>query len=698
MRKNVKKAGTGKRGKSEKKRSGRKTGRIAYRLVAAFLAPVCLMILLGTISYTTAANNLTDQYEDSLDGSVETVGEYLALLCATVENKATEIVANDSFSTYYSKYAGQKDSEAMGYARDASSLLQQARGTCNYIHSYHAFSEKGGNISSGSALIPETAYEEFAAGEEGSVINKGKGVWTGYHAYLDETLSISSEDYAVAYTRRLDKGNGFLCLDINTSTVKNVLSTIAGGEGSVAALVTTDGREITHRDEKAQLPEGSALFYGTDYYEKALGENAAGNTYVKIDGKKYLFTYSPVKGTGLMLCVLVPNSTILSTASSIRMLTILMVVLACVIAMVIGSILAKNIGKEVNTLTRSLSKVSEGDFTTRFDSRRRDEFMQLAVGMSGMLTNMRQIFGKMRLFAGEVGTSSTEVSGTAAQMVSSMKNINAAMEEVAEGVSRQAGDVDASLTKMSAFSEQLNEAHRCTVDMEEDSVQMMAAVDDGRLQADQLNQKTEAAVDMTSRLVKDITAVAESSGNIGSIIDTIQEIAEQTNLLSLNASIEAARAGEAGKGFAVVAGEIRNLAAQSSAAGDTIRKIVGMIQITTDQTVSCAKNTEEYLHEQTCAIQETVKVFEKIADHVEQMVRSLHNVSDNMTAMVENKEIVLDSMQSIAAVSEETAASSEEVTATVNDQLADVERLAKEASKLSSEVQQLNETMNKFIL
>ena len=84
--------------------------------------------------------------------------------------------------------------------------------------------------------------------------------------------------------------------------------------------------------------------------------------------------------------------------------------------------------------------------------------------------------------------------------------------------------------------------------------------------------------------------MGKRTGDITSIVDTINLIAERTNLLSLNASIEAARAGDAGRGFAVVAEEIRNLADRSAKATADIAAIIKALQEVAQDAVAASND------------------------------------------------------------------------------------------------------------
>ncbi len=672
-----------------------KTGKsIETKLTLAFAVPIILIVLLGIICYRTAASGIEGEAEKSTEDTVSAMGNYIELLCDTVESRVVEILNNESFEKYYHKYYKKNDSESMGHYKTAKAAMTMIKGSCDYLQTFYAFSENGNAITSSSAVIPNTAYTDVMAAEESAGLSKTQGIWKGNHPVLDGHTEITAEDYGIVYTRHFIKDNGLVVIDIRKDYIEEFLEGMDCGKDGCVALITPDGREI--RNTSANTKED--VFVGSSFLDKVSAEKDSGHSYVSYQGKKYLFTYSKIGETGMLICALLPQDTVLERVAFIRNITVIIVLLACIIAFLIGKKMSGSISKEVKNTVKGLQKVADGDLTVTFESKRNDEFSALSNSVNITLQSIRKVLADMHVFGERVTGTSNHLVKTTEDMVESMSNINTAVNEVGHGVSEQASDTEHVLKMVSEFSKIMNDVNDNTVEMQKSAQNAIQTSARGQSLIEELNEKSEQTVHITNVLTENIGDVQVRSKDIGSIVDTINAIAQQTNLLSLNASIEAARAGEHGKGFSVVAEEIRKLADQSMQAGNEIKGIVDNIQETTTLTSKSAKEAEIIMSAQVGNIEGTVEVFGEIKAAVDALVEGLAKVAKQIEQMIEDKDKILSSVQSISSVSEEAAASTEEVTATVTNQLSAVQKFAKEVEELSIQAGELEKSMQKFNL
>jgi len=151
--------------------------------------------------------------------------------------------------------------------------------------------------------------------------------------------------------------------------------------------------------------------------------------------------------------------------------------------------------------------------------------------------------------------------------------------------------------------------------------------------------------DVVAETIGAMTAIENSSMQIGGIVGVIDEIAFQTNLLALNAGVEAARAGEAGRGFAVVATEVRALAQRSAAAAKEINALIAAsgAQVATGvRLVDEAGKTLRHMREQVTQINRLVSEIASSAreqssglKQVNTAVHQMDQVTQQNAAMVE---------------------------------------------------------------
>lgn len=684
-------------------------------LLVAFMVPVVLMITLGVVSYRTASSGIVDKYKESAQSTVSAVGDYFNLVCTNISNKALEMITNSDVGDYYDKYYGKQESKALETFRSAKSDIGNAKSTNKNIYSCTVIPEAGAYLSTLSGGMTETPMADFSNTAEGQyfVANSSqRNRWMGYQTYLDDNMQSKQEKYAMVYYQKFSKSDAYLVMSLDISVAEKMLGEIDFGKGSVKALVTYDGREVAFEqktDNPAEADEGKAAsdkededadakqwFVGSEFYESTKEAEEPGYMDVKINGKKYVYIYTPVGNTKAMICTLIPQSNVLGQVGSIKYITIFMVILAAGAALVTGFVISTGISKTVRDMSGGLAKVAQGDLTQGFTTKRQDEFKELTGSLNAMIESMRGLMRDMKQFGSKVTGLAEDVSDKTGAINTSMQDIARAMDEVASGVQGQAEDTESSNENMISFSENITTVTEKTSHMGQTADKAIEAVEQGRVIVQELSGKSDTTVSLTRVLVDDIDAVQKNSEEIKSFVDVINSIAGQTNLLSLNASIEAARAGEAGRGFAVVAEEIRKLADQSKESGNKIHEIVKKIGETADKTTASAREAESMVNEQARALQETVNVFGMIQDCVGELVEGIRLITQRLEESMLEKDKVENSLQNIASVSEEVAASTQEVTATLGEQVSVVQTLKEEVEMLRSDALELDKSIEKF--
>ena len=183
------------------------------------------------------------------------------------------------------------------------------------------------------------------------------------------------------------------------------------------------------------------------------------------------------------------------------------------------------------------------------------------------------------------------ITDTSVQVAASAQETQATAMHLAEAAEHQAQEITSASSRISEIAASIDQVSRNSAesaDVAERSVQIATT---GAGVVRQTIQGMDSIRDQIQETSKRIKRLGESSQEIGSIVELINDISEQTNILALNAAIQAASAGEAGRGFAVVADEVQRLAERSSNATKRIESLVQTIQADTNEAGSSMEQT-----------------------------------------------------------------------------------------------------------
>jgi methyl-accepting chemotaxis protein len=509
-------------------------------------------------------------------------------------------------------------------------------------------------------------------------------------------LGLPATDYAVRYVTGFGTAKALVMLDVSAAAIQEIIDRLDFGSGSITGFVTADGRELLNSLYK---DETGLMFAAQDFYKAShQGKKNSGGLDVKYNGKDYLYLYSKVGDTGVMICSLIPEGTIIQQVSSIKNVTLLLVIISCIIAIGIGALISLGIQNIIHYIIEELDKVSKGNLTVRIKMNRKDEFLLLADGVNNTIENMSGLIEKVLTHSAEVTNTSTQVKDSSEVFSFATKNIIDSINEIKSGVDQQAQDSESCLMQMDDLSEKIEIVNGKTNEISGIAHGTKQSIVNGVGSIKTLNRKAQLTTEITTKIIDNIEMLQEKSISINKIIGTINDIASQTNLLSLNASIEAARAGAAGRGFSVVAQEIKKLADQSVMAVHEIEKLIHDMQQQTKEAVLTAKEANSVIKEQEEAVNNTEVSFEDINHHVEKLLENVVMISDSVQVISTARVGTLAAIENISAVSQQTAAATISVSDITNHQLEAIQNLNQLSTQLDKNSSELGHAVDRFIV
>lgn len=281
----------------------------------------------------------------------------------------------------------------------------------------------------------------------------------------------------------------------------------------------------------------------------------------------------------------------------------------------------KELNEVVDKVSAGLAKLAKGDLEIEISQPFTEQYDRLRTDFNNALQKLKALIGDV-----SEGMNSLDHNANAVKVASS---------KLATRTETQAATLDASSQSARELRSLVKETAKSASKTEQF--------------ADETRGQAESGAQVVNQAIVAMNKIENSSTQISSVVEVIEDIAFQTNLLALNAGVEAARAGEAGRGFAIVASEVRNLAQRVAGSAQEIKDLIANSSKDVVAGVDLVRQTGS-------AFDQIVTGVTKINGLISEISGASHNQADAVAGLTSSIEEIDETTQSNAAIAQEMTA------------------------------------------
>ncbi|MCC8362389.1 methyl-accepting chemotaxis protein [Lysobacter sp. A6] len=269
------------------------------------------------------------------------------------------------------------------------------------------------------------------------------------------------------------------------------------------------------------------------------------------------------------------------------------------------------------------------------------------------------------------------INDTSVQVASSAQETQATAMHLAEAAEHQAQEINSASDKITEIAASINQVSRNSAESADVAQRSVQIATKGAGVVRQTIAGMDSIRDQIQETSKRIKRLGESSQEIGSIVELINDISEQTNILALNAAIQAASAGEAGRGFAVVADEVQRLAERASNATKRIETLVQTIQSDTNEAVSSMEQTTSEVVAGARLAEDAgtaLGEIEKVSSDLSNLIQGISTAAQQQSSAASNITATMNTIQQITSQTSQGASQTAESIGNLAQLAADLRR------------------------